>query len=942
MTILTSDAQVAESNLTDPDTSFSEGVAAGWQAETIRTDAWNYAGRMHSELVANIMERVPQEQLDQIRGRRRQINTTSPAFLNSLFEAAAPLRDADPEGWAGLPSSIEELNAELLSRRRAELFEAEQIMGEAPVGAVAGTFARALTDEASLLTLPLGAGAGSSLKTIIATEAALGALGEAAVLPREFRVADELGLEQPDILPRLGLGAATGGALPLAFVGAAKGVPAAWQRGAQYRNTLLGASRELTPPGAAPVDHEARLNAAVDQLNGQTPPRASGQLEIGNFDYSRTGNASPSTNRIGYVFGRLLELGYEPHIAAGLTGNLMQESGVSINTRAVGDNGNAFGMAQWNGPRRRAYLSYAQSRGKDPADLDTQIAFLHHELTTSESSAAARILAAPDAQTAARVASDAFWRPGIPHLSNRMGYADMVYRQYAGGGVPKWQGELPQNVEFTPFTTSRGFTSAGQVSTSTGRRIGVEYQVVDASLLTRASGELQPRDRSRLSSDEQISEIAARLDPARLLPSPEADRGAPIVGPDNVIESGNGRVLALQRAAERHPDRFDAYRQQITDAGFDIPPGVETPVLVARRSTDLTPDARRAFVREANSAPVARMSATERARSDADAVTHDVIGLFDAAQPLRSSANRPFVRSVLDALPQAERNGLVDRDGALNAEGVARIKQALFARAYDAPDIVARYAETDAGELRGLMDALEAAAPEWSALRAAVAAGDIGQEFDITAYLLDAMRLISTAREVARRETRPVADVVEQLLADVDLLSGAVAPLTVALARKLMPAGRVASKGDVASFLRRYAVEAQKVGGTGGGLFGDGPTPADVLRAIDADTFGDLNDLGTPTIDTAPEPEWSTPAPELAEGAAGEVIKSGDDLLLEQLTARTRDDGVPDELRALAEDFEFTDANGAVITGREILDDLADEKDLSEVVAICVSGGGNG
>jgi hypothetical protein len=55
------------------------------------------------------------------------------------------------------------------------------------------------------------------------------------------------------------------------------------------------------------------------------------------------------------------------------------------------------------------------------------------------------------------------------------------------------------------------FGNTQRVSTVTGRQVETRMRVVDASELQAASGELQPRDRSRASSDEQINAIGTLL-----------------------------------------------------------------------------------------------------------------------------------------------------------------------------------------------------------------------------------------------------------------------------------------------------------------------------------------------------------------------------------------------------------------------------------------------
>lgn len=133
------------------------------------------------------------------------------------------------------------------------------------------------------------------------------------------------------------------------------------------------------------------------------------------------------------AYGLLRNKGYSHVHSAALVGNMMQESGWKINTGAVGDGGNAFGAVQWNGPRRRAFLSYAQQRGANPKDLSVQVDYLDHELRTSERGAAKRILAASDLNQATVLASQKFWRPGDPRNKNRMRYAQAVASQVGGG-----------------------------------------------------------------------------------------------------------------------------------------------------------------------------------------------------------------------------------------------------------------------------------------------------------------------------------------------------------------------------------------------------------------------------------------------------------------------------------------------------------------------------
>lgn len=855
-----------------------EAFSAAAQAERIRLDSWGLRGKAEQSYYDEMLEDL---------GNRVTPDPTHPYWnqsleskLNTVFDQLGTMdRQEGPTAIGGLPRSKRDFDTEIDRRLRAQYDEAQEVLGLQPDGAwvseLAGNFWAGASDEATVITLPFGASTGAPLWKIMAMEFALGVGSEALMLPRQFDTAERLDLPDPDVLTQLATAGITSAGLGGIFSGGL--------RFGAYVKDRRAASLAGKPDTLNEFEHDAAIADAQAQLENDEPVKSPTEIKypiFGEFDFGANGNASPKTNRIGYVFGKLLEGGMEPHIAAGMVGNLVGESGAGLHTGAIGDGGNAIGIGQWNGPRKRQLEKFAAARERPWTDLDTQVEFLLWERASSEAASWRLVDAATTAREAAVLISNHVWRPGVPHLSRRVGAAELIARQFEGGTVPKWLHEVTAPGGDAPtFTTSRGFTTDGTVTAGDRFRVDVEYQVVDASILHRASGRLQPRDRSSIVSDEQVAEIAARLDPARLMPSPEADRGAPVVGPDNMIESGNGRVMAIERAYARHPDRADAYREQMEAAGYDIPDGIEHPILIARRTSELDDDARQAFAREANTSAVARMSASERSAADAAGMDAQTIGLFQAGHRIGAPENKPFVQRALANMPQAERNALVGKDGVLNAEGVRRLNQAMFARAYDAQDIVARYTETDAGELKSLMDALETAAPEWAAMRADVAAGILRPDVDITPFVLDAMRLIGNARDLASRGEINLSGAIEEMLADVDLLAGALSPLTVALVRKFWRGGKAAPADKIADFLKRYANEARKVARAEAGLFGEAPGPAQILRSLDKKTFGDLPDeLGNARLVEAPAATArAIPDEAFKDGASSPEVKTADE-----------------------------------------------------------------
>jgi hypothetical protein len=325
-------------------------------------------------------------------------------------------------------------------------------------------------------------------------------------------------------------------------------------------------------------------------------------------------------------------------------------------------------------------------------------------------------------------------------------------------------------------TASVTGTKPGEVAISpTGIRVAVRPEVVELSSLQPATGALQARNRvNNAVSNAQIEDIAINLDPARLMPNVDASQGAPLVGADNVVDSGNGRVGALARAYAAYPEKAAAYKAALEAHGFSTD-GFQQPVLISRRVTDLSPEARAQFNAEANAATTSRMSAVELAQLDRQVFTKQVLDVLDNA-PITAASNRAFVGRFLAGLPQNERASLLDVGGNLSADGVRRIENALVAAAYGDVDITAvrKFAEATDDNTRAIVGALSDVAGNWLRLRRAVQNGDVKPELDQTPELTEALRKLSTWREQAAREKRPVGTVIAEGMAQGDMLSGPV------------------------------------------------------------------------------------------------------------------------------------------------------------------------
>lgn len=100
-----------------------------------------------------------------------------------------------------------------------------------------------------------------------------------------------------------------------------------------------------------------------------------------------------------------------PIAAAGIVGNLVNESGARLDPTAVHDKGTGLGIAGWRLERRDALLNFAAQNGMDPRSRETQFMFLDHELRTDESPIGERLRKAATPQEAAVIMLD-YERPG--------------------------------------------------------------------------------------------------------------------------------------------------------------------------------------------------------------------------------------------------------------------------------------------------------------------------------------------------------------------------------------------------------------------------------------------------------------------------------------------------------------------------------------------------
>jgi hypothetical protein len=310
---------------------------------------------------------------------------------------------------------------------------------------------------------------------------------------------------------------------------------------------------------------------------------------------------------------------------------------------------------------------------------------------------------------------------------------------------------------------SNGIVS--EVVTGEGTTVQTRFRVVDAGELIASNTEsfavnkkypkeLQPRKRDRAAGISQVEKILSGLDPERLGESRMASDGAPIVGEDMVVESGNGRTIALKLMYKRGAATKKARSKYISwlkeNAGRfglivnDIE-GIQSPVLVRVRETDVD---RAQFAKEANVASVAAMSASETARADAERMSEKILGTFRPESDLLAPENRPFVREFLSkVVPPNEWGTVTTSAGTLSRQGVVRLQNALAARAYGDHQVLERMAESEDDNIKNVNKGLIQAAPVLAVMEDRIQAGLLKAEYSIAGAVSQAVNQLSILRE---------------------------------------------------------------------------------------------------------------------------------------------------------------------------------------------------
>lgn len=261
---------------------------------------------------------------------------------------------------------------------------------------------------------------------------------------------------------------------------------------------------------------------------------------------------------------------------------------------------------------------------------------------------------------------------------------------------------------------------------------------------------MQPRDRSQSTSKLQVLDIANNLNPKRLGETFDTQTGAPIVGSDGIVESGNGRSLSLAMVYAENGENALKYKEYLKAQNYPIE-NFEKPVLVRVANKNRELKERVEFAQFANGKALGSYNATEQAVIDAGKISIEDFNFYKSGD-LTKVENSTFVQRIIDKVANVNELGeiLDAKTKRLSQNGIDRIKGAMVLKAFGDKSLVRDlYTRTD-NELKGIGNALADIAPKWSKMRQMAKEGSIAVDADITDNLIAAIDIVRIARQSSK------------------------------------------------------------------------------------------------------------------------------------------------------------------------------------------------
>lgn len=266
--------------------------------------------------------------------------------------------------------------------------------------------------------------------------------------------------------------------------------------------------------------------------------------------------------------------------------------------------------------------------------------------------------------------------------------------------------------------------------------------------------EYQPRDRNRPQMRGQVEKMTKGMKPELLAESQFVNEGAPVVNNSGVVLNGNGRVMAIQKAykglTDAHKKSAKAYKDYLVSIApsLGIAPekvqSMDHPVLVRQAADNADTNA---IINSTEGG--AKLGGAEQAKADADRLKLSTLEQFvdNGTGEFMNPSNREFRRAAAsDVFSDAEGNSVFNEKGDLSPTGAFRIRNAIFAKAYNDNYLLTQLSEATDNNSKNIMNAMIAAAPEVAKVNEGIKNGTLYPDYDISDVITKTAKTIMSLR----------------------------------------------------------------------------------------------------------------------------------------------------------------------------------------------------
>ena len=391
--------------------------------------------------------------------------------------------------------------------------------------------------------------------------------------------------------------------------------------------------------------------------------------------------------------------------------------------------------------------------------------------------------------------------------------------------------EIPYKPQVEPLGERKGEPRTAKILWDNNRKeIDVEYAVVELDDVIESHDQQggwredyprwkQPRDRNTKASITRTRERMASFDASQ----PTAivnigQTGAPMIDKSGVVESGNGRMIAIRGIYDENmQEQVESYKRELANKGFDTE-GVKRPVLVRIRQTDMSESELKKFIKDMNTSVEETNREAVDASSDADRITPELLDTFSDDFDVDAQQNSPFInRYLAEVVPSNIRDKFLTDTGSLTEAGARRIRLAMIQRAFGSKDLTEMFFTENEAVRKTLANVLGKIAPRWAKYSDAIKDGRLSEAWDVNDTFKDLINDLGNYYIKKAGDDKSREKLIDEINRSDELLSNEPNPVRVALANLFFAVNedgtpnykRLAGQEEVARKLKMFAAVAE-------------------------------------------------------------------------------------------------------------------------------------